>query len=68
MLQKPTGVTFADADLIGAPIRIIVGNRNLVNNSVEIKISGKDESILVNIEKVTDFVKTAREELLKEVN
>ena len=66
--NKSTGVTFADADLIGAPIRIIVGNRNLVNNSVEIKISGKDESILVNIEKVTDFVKTAREELLKEVN
>lgn len=66
--NKSTGVIFADADLIGAPIRIIIGKRNLVNNNVEVKINGKEENLLINIDEIINFVKTTKEELLKEVN
>lgn len=38
-----TGVQFADADLLGVPIRIIIGERNLKNNEVE--ICTRDKSI-----------------------
>lgn len=37
------GIKFADADLIGCPIRIIISKRNIANNQVE--ISSRDKSI-----------------------
>lgn len=35
--NESPGIKFNDADLIGIPIQIIVGNKNLVNGKVEIK-------------------------------
>lgn len=37
------GVQFADADLLGVPVRIIIGERNLKNN--EIELCTRDKSI-----------------------
>ena len=37
------GVQFADADLLGAPVRVIVSKRNLANGEVEIVT--RDKSI-----------------------
>jgi len=41
--ERP-GVQFADADLLGAPIRIIVGERHLKNGQVEYKRRDTGES------------------------
>ena len=42
---------FADADLIGAPIRVIVSPRNLKNNAVE--ITTRDKSINTTVDVFT---------------
>ena len=41
------GIKFKDADLIGIPIQVIVGERNAKNNALEVKLrkSGASESI-----------------------
>ncbi len=50
------GVKFADADLIGLPLQIIVGERGLKENSVEIKIRRTGERISVNIDDLYEKV------------
>lgn len=57
--NKTPGVKFADADLIGAPIRIIVSPRNLEQKVVEVKVLDEEESSYIEIEKIYDFVKEA---------
>jgi prolyl-tRNA synthetase len=32
------GVKFKDADLIGVPLQVVIGEKNLKNNQIEIKI------------------------------
>lgn len=44
------GEKFSDADLIGLPIRVLVSAKTLKNNSVEIKVRGSEQAILVPIE------------------
>jgi prolyl-tRNA synthetase len=41
------GFKFNDADLIGIPIQIIIGEKNLKNNHVEIKIRCSGERIII---------------------
>ena len=43
------GAKFADADLLGIPVRIVVGERNLENGQVELMTSDKSVKKLVNI-------------------
>ena len=58
------GVKFKDADLIGFPIRIVVGDKNLPN--VEIKMRNQSEANLVPLEEATDnVVKMVQDELAK---
>ena len=47
--DKTPGEKFADADLIGIPIRIVVSERTLKKDSVEIKRRNKKETKLVKI-------------------
>lgn len=58
--NKSAGVKFADSDLIGAPIRITVGARNLENNELEVKVLGKDENTLVKVDNIYDYIKDVR--------
>lgn len=44
------GVQFADADLLGVPIRIIVSERNIKNNQLEISTRDKKIKKLIQIE------------------
>jgi prolyl-tRNA synthetase len=46
--ERP-GVKFKDADLIGFPIRVVVGERSLEKNSVEIKLRTSADKELVNV-------------------
>lgn len=62
--ERP-GVKFADADLIGYPIRVTIGDKNLPN--VEIKLRNQDAPSLVPLEesceKIAAIVKAAFDEL-----
>lgn len=53
--ERP-GVKFKDADLIGIPIQLIIGEKNLRNNQVEIKIRRTKDAILSNIENTTNII------------
>lgn len=64
--KKSAGVKFKDADLVGAPIRIIIGKRNLEEKKVEIKISTDAESVLVDIKDVYTYITDKFNILLKE--
>jgi prolyl-tRNA synthetase len=64
---KSPGVKFADADLIGAPIRICLSPRNLPNNLVEVKVVGEEEAQLVNLDKLYEYIDEKRKILLEGV-
>jgi prolyl-tRNA synthetase len=47
--DERAGVKFADADLIGAPVRVIVGKKSLAGGKVEIARRGSDEKTHVPV-------------------
>jgi prolyl-tRNA synthetase len=47
--DERAGVKFADADLIGAPVRVIVGKRSLAGGKVEIGRRGSEEKTPVPV-------------------
>jgi prolyl-tRNA synthetase len=55
--QESPGVKFADADLIGIPIRLTVSERSLAKDSVEVKRRDQDAAELVPIEEITTHVR-----------
>ena len=54
--DDPPGVKFNDLDLIGIPIRIVVGERNLKNHLIEIKLRNSQDISLVSIEDVENEI------------
>lgn len=50
------GVKFNDADLIGLPIRITIGDKFLKDNKVELKARAEADMELVEVEKVVEAV------------
>jgi len=55
VVQSP-GEKFADADLIGCPVRMVVSEKTLKKDSVEIKKRGKSETVLIKAEKLKEYV------------
>jgi len=56
--NERAGVKFNDADLIGCPIRIAVGERSLRERSVELKRRTAAEYSMVKIDDLADFVQS----------
>jgi prolyl-tRNA synthetase len=54
--NERAGVKFKDADLIGIPLRITIGERSLQENKVELKQRGSNTAILLNKGEVTEGV------------
>ncbi len=54
--DERAGVKFNDADLIGCPIRITVGERGLQNQSVELKQRKTGETITLPISEAASFL------------
>jgi len=54
--DKTAGEKFADADLIGIPLRTVVSKKTLEKDSVEIKKRDSKETELVKINKISDYV------------
>ncbi len=51
------GVKFKDADLLGMPIQVIVGEKGLAENVVEIKVRKTNERIKVNLDELYNKIK-----------
>ncbi|ESP62889.1 Prolyl-tRNA synthetase, bacterial type [Smithella sp. ME-1] len=55
--DERAGVKFKDADLIGVPLRVVVGQKNLVHGKVELKIRKTGENKLYALEEIVQQVK-----------
>ena len=59
--KESPGVKFADADLLGFPIRITVSKRLEEKNSVEIKLRKNKDSITINKNNILDYLKKSED-------
>jgi len=67
--KESAGVKFADADLIGLPIRITVGNRSLLQGKAEVKLRSKlDETLDFDLDNLVSEVKDLIAKLDKDIN
>jgi len=57
-VDTSAGAKFADADLIGIPIRLVVGKRSLENGGIEFKLRTSVESKIVSLEDLVTEVKS----------
>ncbi len=62
--SERAGVKFNDADLIGIPARIVIGDKSLKEGKIELKYRGSDKASLVDEKNVVEAVK----DLLDKVN
>jgi prolyl-tRNA synthetase len=62
------GVMFADADLMGVPIRVMAGPRNLENGQIEIVSRDKSIQKLVSIDNAIEEIKAVIQELFDKIN
>jgi prolyl-tRNA synthetase len=62
--ERP-GVKFKDADLIGIPLRIVVGSKNLAEGKVELKIRKTGEVLLLTVAEAVAKVRALVAEALK---
>jgi prolyl-tRNA synthetase len=59
--EESPGVKFNDADLIGVPIRLTIGDRSLQAGGAEVKLRGEEEKTLVRLEELTARIGALRE-------
>ncbi|MEE1314643.1 MAG: proline--tRNA ligase [Faecalimonas sp.] len=62
------GAMFADADLLGVPIRVVVGPKNLKNGQVELATRDKRISKLVDLDKALEEVQAVKAQLFAEIS
>ena len=58
---------FSDADLIGAPIRVVVSPRNLKESKVEITTRDKAVKEMVDLDKAKEYVIELRQKLFDDI-
>ncbi len=61
------GFKFKDADLIGAPLRVTIGDRSLNNGGAEVLL-GTGEKAVVPLKDLTRVLTEAREQLFRELD
>ncbi len=66
--KESPGVKFADADLIGLPIRITIGNRSLKEGKVEVKLRSTGEVTSYKLEDIAEEVLHEIEREMNEIN
>ncbi len=64
--ERP-GVKFNDADLIGIPLRLVVGERGLKEGGLEFKRRDGDQRWIVPVEGAVEAVQSAISEMLAEI-
>lgn len=63
--EETPGVKFKDADLVGIPLRVTLGEKNLKNGWVEIKKRKTGETLLIKKEDVVPKIKEMIEQEIK---
>ena len=63
--ERP-GVKFADADLIGYPVRVVIGDKNLPN--VEVKLRSSDKAELIPLESAGEKIAAIVNDELAKLN
>lgn len=66
--KESAGVKFADADIIGIPIRITIGNRSLKEGKVEVKIREDNEATSYLLSDLVTEIKNEIAKLQKEID
>ncbi len=66
--KESAGVKFADADIIGIPLRLTIGNRSLKEGKVEVRMRASGETSSFLVEDLADEVKAALATLQKEID
>ncbi len=54
--QTGAGEKFTDADLIGAPLRVVVSDKTLAEKKVEVKERGKEKAKLVSVKEAIKII------------
>ncbi|MBP5178021.1 MAG: proline--tRNA ligase [Lachnospiraceae bacterium] len=62
------GIMFADADLLGVPVRVTVGPKNLANGQIEISTRDKSVKKLVAVDDAITETKNLVNELFETIN
>ncbi len=63
--DERAGIKLNDMDLIGVPIRIVVGKRNFKDSKVEVSDRKTQEKYLIDKDDVVEYVSKIRDELYK---
>ncbi|MGN1164070.1 MAG: His/Gly/Thr/Pro-type tRNA ligase C-terminal domain-containing protein, partial [Candidatus Ornithospirochaeta sp.] len=66
--KETAGVKFTDADLIGLPIRITLGNRSYKEGKVEVKFRRSGEETSYPIEGLVEAIKAEIDRETKKIN
>lgn len=61
------GIKFKDMDLVGLPIKVIVGKKTFNENRLEIKVRGTDELFDVPLDDLIGFITDLKEKLLDKI-
>ena len=59
--QRP-GVMFADHELMGIPLRVVVGERSLDQGEVEFRIRSADENEMISLEDIVSHIQSLLEQ------
>ena len=62
------GAMFADADLLGVPVRVVVGPKNLKNGQLELVTRDKGISKLIDLGNAVAEIQGVIRELFEEIN
>jgi prolyl-tRNA synthetase len=65
--EESPGVKFADADLIGIPLRLTLSNRTLKENSVEIKRRDQQQARQVKMDNAIADIRESIQVLFNEI-
>jgi prolyl-tRNA synthetase len=63
-----TGVKFKDADLLGIPVRVTVGEKNLAENKVEVKLRCESENKKIDLANAVETVLSIVTDLKAKLN
>ncbi len=66
--KASAGAMLADADLLGVPVRIIVGPKNAVNNEVELVTRDKSVSMVVSADHIIEETRKLMDQLWAKIN
>ena len=62
------GAMFSDADLLGAPIRVVVSPRNLKESCVEVTTRDKSVKEMIPVDEAFEYIKGLKEKMFADIN